>query len=650
MPSIHAFRVRKTVTRYISTCLLLSGALIALDGHAAEPGDIPLTDAPYPGKLSVDVDMREAARKVFSVHEVIPVKAGALTLRYPKWIPGEHSPSGTLNSLTALHISANGKRLSWRRQLTDMYSLDLQVPEGTSRIEVDFQFLSPVGGGDFGQSTSATPRLAELEWNQVLFYPAGYPVRQIPIQSTIRVPDGWQFATSLERESEKAGVTSFKTVSIEQLVDAPLFTGQYFKRIDLTPPGNAPVHLNLIADRAANLELKPEQIEHHIALVKQAVNMFGAEHYQHYDFLLALSDNTGYFGLEHHQSSDDRIDADFFTDPDFFLQGAGLLPHEYVHSWNGKFRRPAGLSTPDYNLPMKGDLLWVYEGLTEYLGNVLTARSGLWTAEQYRDNLAIVAATMDHVPGRDWRALQDTADAAQLLYYAPHAWANSRRLVDYYPEGELIWLDVDTRIRELSNNTRSLDDFLHAFHGIQNGSTQVVSYEFDDVVNALQAVQPNDWRSFLRQRLDTHEVRAPLDGIHRGGWKLVYNDTPSPTFKAMEKQQKMTDRTNSLGLIVTNDDTKGTIADVLWGGPAFDAGLIPGMKIIAVNSENYSPEILDAEIVAAAKSHKPIELLVKNTSTYSTVRIAYYGGQLFPHLVRANGEPDRIGAITAPKN
>lgn len=633
--------------RAISAALVV---FLSTSAGAANNDNVPLKDQAYPGKLSVDVDMREAPRKLFAVHEVIPVTPGALTLRYPKWIPGEHSPSGTILGLTALHFNAKGKPLAWRRQLSDMFAIDLQVPAGISKIEVDFDFLSPVGGGDFGQSTSATPHLAELEWNQVLFYPAGYPVRQMPIQASIRVPEGWQFATALEHESDSAAGTRFKTVSVEQLVDSPLFTGQYFRRLPLTSGTDVPVYLNLIADRPANLELKPEQIEHHKDLVKQAVAMFGAQHYGHYDFLLALSDSTGYFGLEHHQSSDDRIDAEFFTDPEFFLGGAGLLPHEYVHSWNGKFRRPAGLATQDYSQPMKGDLLWVYEGLTEYLGNVLTARSGLWNAEQYRDNLAVVAANMDHVPGRQWRALQDTADAAQLLYFAPHAWANARRMVDYYPEGELIWLDVDTRIRELSNNTRSLDDFLNAFHGGKNGAMDVHSYTFDDVVNALQAVQPNDWRGFLRQRLDTHEAGAPLDGIARGGWKLVYTDIATPTLRAGEKQQKVIDRLHSIGLIIANDDNRGTVADVLWGGPAFDAGLVPGVKLVAVNGENYTPEILDAAIGDAAKSHKAISLLIRNTSTYSTVQLAYFGGQRYPHLVRADGAPDRLSEIVKARN
>ena len=610
-------------------------------------------DTPYPGTLSVAVDMHDAQRKIFTVHETIPVSAGNLTLRYPKWIPGEHSPSGTLIGVTAMQIKADGKPLAWRRQLVDMYSIDVQVPSGVKELTVDFDFLSPLGGGDFGQSPSATPHLAELEWNQVLFYPAGYNVRRIPIAASIHVPQGWQFATALEDETDGAEnskeMRRFKTVSVETLVDSPLFTGEYFRRIELTGAGDVPVHLNLIGDRPANLELKAEQIAQHKALVKQAVSMFGAQHYNHYDFLLAVSDSTGSFGLEHHQSSDDRIDADFFTDPELYLAGVGLLPHEYVHSWNGKFRRPAGLATPDYSEPMKGDLLWVYEGLTQYLGEVLTARSGMWSAEQYRDNLAVVAATMDHVPGRAWRPLQDTADAAQILYYQPGAFGSQRRGVDYYPEGELIWLDVDTRIRELSGGKKTLDDFLHAFHGIENGTIAVRSYTFEDVVKTLESVQPNDWRAFLRQRLDTREVGAPLDGIKRGGWKLTYNSTPSPASRAADKQRKVIDRSLSIGLTVANDDNRGAVADVLWGGPAFDAGMIPGMRIVAVNGESYTPELLDAAITDAAKSKKPIDLLLRNTNTFLTVHVPYFGGQVYPHLERAEGE-DRLTEIVKARS
>ncbi|MBV8633637.1 MAG: peptidase M61, partial [Burkholderiaceae bacterium] len=328
-----------------ATALVLAALLAGQSAFAADT----VKDVPYPGKLSVAVDLRDAPRKIFAVHETIPVTAGNLTLRYPKWIPGEHAPSGTLIGVTALQIKADGKPLAWRRQLVDMFAIDVQVPAGTKELTLDFDFLSPAAGGEFGQSASTTPHLAELEWNQVLFYPAGYNVRRIPVQPSLRVPQGWQFATALETDADGTEGTRFKTVSIEQLVDSPVFAGEYFRRLDLTGAGEVPVHLNLIGDRPANLELKPEQIAQHKALVKQAVAMFGAQHYGHYDFLLAVSDNTGSFGLEHHQSSDDRTDAEFFTDPELYLADVGLLPHEYVHSWNGKFRRPAGLATPDYS-------------------------------------------------------------------------------------------------------------------------------------------------------------------------------------------------------------------------------------------------------------------------------------------------------------
>jgi len=625
------------------TLLAASATVMPLLAASADS----VKDTPYFGTLALDVDLRDAPRKLFHVHESIPVKSGALTLRYPKWIPGEHSPSGTLDNVTNLKITAKGQVLSWRRDLVDMFSLNLKVPDGVTQLELAFDYLSPAGGGEFGQSTSATPNLAELEWNQVTFYPAGYAVRQIPVVSSIRVPNGWHFATALDSKVEQDGTIRFAQVSVEQLVDSPLFTGVNYKQIDLAPGASVPVRLNVFGDRDANIQVTPEQIARHQAMVKQAVALFGAQHYGHYDFLFAVSDKTGSFGLEHHQSSDDRIYADFFTDPELFARGAGLLPHEYVHSWNGKFRRPAGLATPDYSAPMEGDLLWVYEGLTEYLGNVLTARSGLWNAQQYRDALAMTAAQMDHVPGRAWRSLQDTADAAQRLYYEPRAWVSSRRSVDYYPEGELVWLDVDTKIRELSANKHSLDDFTHAFHGIDNGSMKVTPYRFDDVVGTLNAVQPYDWRAFLTQRLNSHEVRAPLDGIARGGWKLTYSDTPSAFFKASEKANKVTDRSYSLGLIVSAGNDKGAVNDVVWGSPAFDAGLIPGMSIVAVAGEEYSSDELDNAIATAAKLKKPIELLVKNSNSYSTVRLAWFDGQKYPQLTRVEGQPDRLSDITA---
>jgi predicted metalloprotease with PDZ domain len=434
------------------------------------------------------------------------------------------------------------------------------------------------------------------------------------------------------------------------LVDSPLICGAHFSRLDLAPGAAVPVHLDLVADDDSDLKVSDDQLRAHRNLIVQAQALFGVHHYQHYDFLFTLSENTGHFGLEHSQSSDDRYYARFFVDPDTYIDGGGLLPHEYVHSWNGKFRRPAGLATPNYNVPMHDDLLWVYEGLTEYLGNVLTARSGIWTAAQYREQLASTAADMDHRPGRAWRALQDTADAAQLLYYSSPEWSSERRSVDYYPEGELLWLDADTTIREMSGGKKSLDDFVHAFYGIDDGSFAVKTYTFADIVKALDAVQPNDWASFLRSRLDTHE-HAPLGGITRGGWSVTYDEHPSAVFKARAKTHKMLDLRYSLGLLIgTNTEAGvGRIIDVLWGGPAFAAGLAPGMTVVAIDGRKFDPELIDEYLRAAESGKAPIEVLARNYDTYATYKVDYHGGPKYPHLTRASGEPDRLGDIIAAK-
>ncbi|HEX9391127.1 MAG TPA: hypothetical protein VF928_07430 [Usitatibacteraceae bacterium] len=614
-------------------------------------------DAAYPGTLTLKVDLSDAARKIFAVRETLPVKSGPLKLAFPKWIPGEHGPTGPIDGVTGLKISANGQRIAWRRDLEDMYVLHLEVPAGVSSLDIEFQFLSPTGGGNFGAGVSATPRMVVLEWNQVLFYPADYNTGRVQIAPTIKVPAGWEFATALEKTAAAADGTSFKPVSVTELVDSPLMAGRHFKRIDLAPGANPPVFLNLAADRAENLGITEAQIKHHQALVKQAVALFGAQHYDHYDFLLALSERTAHFGLEHHQSSDDRTTADFFTSTTAYLADPALLPHEYVHSWNGKFRRPAGLATPNYGVPMKGELLWVYEGLTNYLGEVLTARAGMWNAEQYRDSLAMTAAAMDHRPGRAWRPLRDTADNAQILYNTSSAWSNYRRSVDFYPEGTLVWLDIDTRIRELSQGRKSLDDYIKVFYGkdaaFARTSHEVKPYDFDEIVKTLNAVQPADWNAFLRSRLDSTNERAPLDGITRGGWKLIYTDTPTELFKASQKESKTLNLMYSLGFAVASERGRGAepgeVVDVLWGSPAFDAGMAPGLKIVAVNGEGFDGEQLVAALSRAQKDKTPIELLVHNQDYYSTVKINYIEGPKYPKLVRVDGAPDLLTPIAAAK-
>ena len=637
-----------SLIRRVSIFTLLPLFILAVEFASAKS---PI-DAVYPGMLVLKVDLTDSARKIFVVRETIPVKPGSFRLAFPKWIPGEHGPTGPIDGVTGLKISGNGQRLVWRRDLEDMYLLHLEIPAGVSNLELEFQFLSP-SGGNFGAGISATPRMVVLEWNQVLFYPADYASSNINVSPSIKVPAGWLLATALEKTSTGNDGTRFKPVSLTELVDSPLIAGLNFRRIDLAPNAAVPVHLNIVADRADNLQLSELQIKQHQTLVKQAVALFGSQHYDRYEFLLALSERTVHFGLEHHQSSDNRAPSEFFTTPEFYLAGPTLLPHEYVHSWNGKFRRPYGLTTPNFSVPMKGELLWVYEGLTNYLGEVLAARSGMWSADQYRDALAITAADMDHRPGRAWRPLRDTADQAQVLYNAPRAWENYRRSVDFYPEGSLLWLDIDTRLRELSSGTKSLDDFTKIFHGndaaFAKTSHDVKPYDFDDVVKTLTTVHPADWAAFLRMRLDSTNERAPLDGVSRGGWKLIYTDTPSELFKARKKESKQLNLMYSLGLRITAErghgSEPGEIADVLWNSPAFEAGLAPGLKIIAVDGEAFDADLLTSTITRAQKDKAPIELLVSNQDYYSTVRIKYYDGNKYPHLIRVDGKPDLVTEI-----
>ncbi|HEY1773217.1 MAG TPA: M61 family peptidase [Gammaproteobacteria bacterium] len=602
------------------------------------------------GPITLDVDLRDAGRQLFHGHEVIPVQPGPLTLYYPKWIPGEHSPSGPLENLAGLKITADGKQLAWRRDLKEMWAIHLDVPKGVSSLDLSYDFLSPDEGGEFGQSVSATPDIADLEWNQMILYPAGAASKDISFQPSVRLPEDWHFATALETESSAGGMTHFKAVTLNNLVDSPLIAGRHFRRVDIAPD-QVPVHLNLVADTEEDLDISAKQIQDMKNLVKQAYALFGSHHYSHYDFLLTLSDNTGHFGLEHHQSSDDRSYADLYINPETSLVGSHLLPHEYVHSWNGKFRRPAGLATADFDsTPMEGDLLWVYEGLTEYFGNVLTARSGSITPDQYHQMLAIDAATMDHRPGRSWRPLQDTADEAQILYYAPHPWQTWRRSTDFYTEGELMWLDVDTKLRELSGGKKSMDDFAHAFYGMDDGSYVVKPYTFDDLVATLNQVQPFDWAGFLHERLNSTEEGAPLGGITRGGYKLEYTDTPSEYFKATEKTRKMQNQMFSIGLAIDmSEHRRGEIQDVLWNSPAFKAGVGPGMKLVAVNGRAFDADkdVLKDAITAAKTSKSPIKLLVREQDTFMTLDVDYHGGLKYPVLTREPGKTDYLDAIIA---
>lgn len=603
-------------------------------------------DTSYLASIRLSVDATDIERHIFNIREIVPVSAGeSIVLLYPQWLPGNHSPSGRVDELAGLMIYANGARVQWMRDPVDVFAFHVNVPAGVKNLDVSFQFTSPVDTNE-GRMVM-TPDMLNLQWNAVALYPAAYFARQIIVEPSVRLPEGWEFATALETAASSGGVTTFKPVSLDTLVDSPIFAGRYFKRLDLDPGGPAPVHLNIVADRPELLEVKPEQLEAHRSLVQQAYKLYGSHHYDHYDFLLALTDHMGGIGLEHHESSENGTVPTYFTEWDKNADARDLLPHEYTHSWNGKFRRPADLWTPNFNVPMRDSLLWVYEGQTEYWGFVLSARAGFWTKQQALDAIAAVAALYDHRVGREWKTLQDTTNDPIDAMRRPLPWRSWERSEDYYFEGLLMWLDADTLIRELSDGQRSLDDFAKTFFGINDGSFVPSTYAFEDVVKALNTVQPYDWATFLRARLDSHGPGAPLDGIARGGYKLVYTDTPSDYFKAAEARRKMTDLTYSLGMMI---GAEAKLSDVLWDGPAYKVGLTVGTQIVAVNGISFDADQLKRAIQDANKTGAAIELLVKNGDRYRTIKIDYHDGLRYPHLEREGGAAARLDQILAPRN
>ena len=620
----------------VGLCLTTLGAGPAF---AASPGPVPAAtaptipapeDRPYPGTIQLSIDARDIDRKVVRVHEVVPAEAGDLTLLYPKWLPGTHAPEGAIDRFAGLEITANGQKVAWVRDPVDVYAFHLTVPAGAAKLEVNFQYLSPVGD-DFGDA-EITSNMMVLEPIRLALYPAGYFVRQIMVTPDVTLPPDWQFGTALDGASGSGGHISFKTTSLETLADSPIFAGRYFSRLDLDPGAAAPVHLDIVADRPSELEIRPEALAAHRALIQQAYKLFGAHHYDHYDFLVSLSDTVPLGGLEHHRSSEDNTYSDYLTDAAKSISDWDLLPHEYTHSWNGKFRRPADLWTPNYDVPMRDSLLWVYEGQTEYWGKVLTARAGMRTKQQELDDIAFQVATYDNLPGRAWRPLQDTTSDEIINPRRPSSWRSWQRFEDYYDEGALIWLDADTLIREMSKGARSLDDFAKSFFGIDNGSFVPMTYTFDDVVKTLNAVQPYDWATFLRARLDPSGGKAPLDGLKRGGYRLVYSDTENEIVKSMDGERKRTTFTWSLGFVAANKD--GEIKSVLWDSPAFKAGLTAGNQIVAVNGIPWDPDVVKETIKASAGNKDPIELIVKTTDRYKVVHLEYHGGLRYPHLER----------------
>jgi len=624
--------------RFLATTILATSlAAFAAAAQIATPTANP---------IKIFVDTTRAPQKILHAHLQMPVQPGPLTLFYPEWIPGEHMPDGPIINVAGLIFTANGKQLPWHRDLSDAFTFYLTIPDGTKTLDVDLDFLLSAPAEGFSAGASATAYLNVLSWNQLVLYPAGIAAKDLTFAPSLRLPSGWKFGTALPGAKQSGDNVEFAPVSLETLIDSPVIAGRYFRAIDLSP-GQQPTHeMDIAADSAADLAMPPEMEAHFRQLVAETGALFGARHYRDYHYLVTLSDQVAHFGLEHHESSDDRTDEHSLTDDASRIYFADLIPHEFVHSWNGKYRRPQDLLSPDYHHPMKDDLLWVYEGLTEYLGEVLTGRSGLRTDEQSREELARLAATYENRPGRAWRSLQDTADSGTFLYNAGGDWGNYRRGVDFYYEGELLWLDVDTMIRKLSANKKSLDDFCRAFEGGSGGQPEVKPYTFEDVAAALNSVTPYDWAGFLRARLDSFAPQTPQESIQQSGWKIVYNDTPNTMLENLETNHKYTSLSLSIGLVLQAD---GTVVDAVYNGPAYKAGIGPGMKVTAVNSEQYSADAIRNAVKAAESSSDPISLIVSNGPEIHTYSIDYHGGLRYPHIERINGQPDYLSDILRAK-
>ena len=595
--------------------------------------------------VTISVDATTAPRKIFHASLTIPASPGDLMLYYPKWIPGEHAPDGPVVDLAGLKFSSSGKTLKWRRDLLDGFTIHVEVPAGETEVSAELDFLSPATfEGGFSAGSSATDKLAIISWNQVLLYPKGWKSDDLNYSASLKLPDGWKFGTPLPVASQSGNEIHFATVSLTTLVDSPVITGEFLKVVPLAQ--DPPTEMDIAADSAAALDAPQETWDHYKNLVEQAQKLFGAHHYRDYHFLYTLSDHVAHFGLEHHESDDSRVDERSLVDERLRKISASLLPHEYVHSWNGKFRRPADLATPDYQQPMQDDLLWIYEGLTNYLGFVLTARSGLLRADQDRDDLAMTAAALDNTPGRQWRNLQETADAAPQLYFSPEAWRSWRRSTDFYSEDTLNWLWADVIIRQQSKGKKSLDDFCKLFHGAPSTGPMVKPYTFEDVVNALNQVAAYDWRGFWTERLTNHGPGAPLGGIEGSGWKLAYDENPSELLDDSATTGRSVPSAAAIGLELRDD---GGIEDTVEGSLAAKAGIGPGMKVVAVNGRRFSREIIRDAIRASKSSSAPIELLVENADYFKTYKIDYHGGESYPHLVRDESKPDLLSDILKAK-
>ena len=632
----------------LSTALstAMTSPLMAQDAIRSKPTALPVNnaapapkDVPYPGgTIKLEVDATDTVQRIFRVKETIPVAAaGPMTLLMPAWLPGNHAPRGQIEKMTGFTFTADGKPLAWKRDPLNVYGFVIDVPQGTKQVVASFQFLSATQPNQ--GRVVVTPKMLNIQWESVSLYPAGYYTRQIPIQATVTYPEGWQAATALRGKKTGSSV-AYDVIDYEALQDSPVFAGRYFKPVDL----GHDVTLNIVADEADELNATPEQIAKHKKLVDEAGALFGAYHFDHYDFLFAITDEMGGIGLEHHRSSENQVEPGYFTkwaDGDALLD-RNLLPHEFTHSWDGKFRRPDLLWTPDFNVPMQDNLLWVYEGQTQFWGYVLGARSGLFTKQETLDAYAHIAAKLDTAKGREWRPMEDTAHDPIISARRPKGWTSWQRSEDYYNEGLMIWLEADGIIRQQTKGAKGLDDFAKAFFGVNPGDWGQIVYNRGDVIKALNDVAPYDWAGFFQTYVDSTTKETPKGGFTLGGYKLVYGDTPGAYTKAAEGSGKFVDQSFGIGMAVKND---GEITNVIWDSAAFKAGLAIGSKIIAINGDEYSSDVLKAAI----KSGKPLQLILKQDKYYRTLSLAYSGGLRYPRLEKIGGGEGSLDRLLKPK-
>ncbi|MCA8886257.1 MAG: M61 family metallopeptidase [Hyphomonadaceae bacterium] len=612
----------------------------------------PVIEAPqdtaYPGGVIVlQIDATDTTRGIFRGRERIPLANDEpITLLYPQWLPGNHAPRGPINLFAGIEVFANGERVAWRRDPVNVYAFHVDPPAGARELEVTFQFLSPTQTSQ--GRVVMTPNMLNLQWNAMLLYPAGHFATQIRFRPSVTLPAEWTFASALDGAQTEGQTTEFAETDLETLVDSPMFAGRYARVEQLDRSGQSRVTLNIFAERPDQLDATDEQIRLHRNLIAQADRLFGARHFDHYDLLFALGDRLSGIGLEHHRSSENKVSGGYFTEWSNSVDDHDLLPHEYTHSWIGKYRRPNDLYTPGYDVPMRGELLWAYEGSDQYWGQVLTARSGLFTRQQGLDYLASVAATYQYRVGREWRSVTDTGNDPIIAARRPTPWVSYSRSEDYYSEGLLIWLDADTLIRQRTGGRRSLDDFARRFYGVpaESGSRQVNTFEFGDIVENLNAVMPYDWATFLREGFEAFNTQPPLDGIERGGYRLVYTEERSAYQRAAESYGKSANFAYSIGLGFGEGNT---VTTVQWDSPAFNAGVTTGTQILAVNGENYSADVMRRAITAAKHTTAPIEMIVRNGDSYRTVELDYHDGLRYPHLERIQGHTDLLSRILAPR-